>query len=179
MWRWVLDRAVEQWLCKLNVCVWSFCLFKCFCLLVKYIVLIFACVANVSACVKVFVSLNETMGTCKHWFVLVLMWSSTCVELLRLDKLTLVFFSFEWGQWMEMFVFFYDDYSSVLFIFSDSFLSSSPVSLIQSPQGKCMVLFDCSPALSPSALYFLAALLLCSSASCLFLVPLSCQIRAQ
>lgn len=80
---------------------------------------------------------------------------------------------------MEMFVFFYDDYSSVLFIFSDSFLSSSPVSLIQSPQGKCMVLFDCSPALSPSALYFLAALLLCSSASCLFLVPLSCQIRAQ
>lgn len=73
---------------------------------------------------------------------------------------------------MEMFVFFYDDYSSVLFIFSDSFLSSSPVSLIQSPQGKCMVLFDCSPALSPSALYFLAALLLCSSASCLSSAPL-------
>uniref|UniRef100_A0A3Q0SDC1 Reticulon n=1 Tax=Amphilophus citrinellus TaxID=61819 RepID=A0A3Q0SDC1_AMPCI len=31
---------------------------------------------------------------------------------------------------------------------SDSFLSSSPVSLIQSPQGKCMVLLRCSPALS-------------------------------
>lgn len=97
MWRWVLDRAVEQWLCKLNVCVWSFCLFECFCLLVEYIVLIFSCVANISACVKVFVSLNETMATCKHWFVLVLMWSSTCVELLRLDKLT--FLLSEDGGW--------------------------------------------------------------------------------
>lgn len=35
--------------------------------------------------------------------------------------------------------FFKDDHFSVLFfIFSDSFLSSSPVSLIQSPQGKCL-----------------------------------------
>lgn len=76
----------------------------------------------------------------------------------------------------------WDVHSSVFLIFSDSFLSSSPVSLIQSPQGKCMVILRCSPALSSTLLFSTSfsffVLLSCSPAAVmlspsLFLVPFS------
>lgn len=104
-----------------------------------FILFIYLSLVNISACFDCF----------QFEFLVAYPW--ILIVLLRMDKLNLVCVMTEIHkaalenratQYVKY------DHSSFLFIFSDSFLSSSTVSLIQSPQGKCWRFSNASCPLS-------------------------------